>query len=172
MNNWTRESVDATLKAYKAEKGRFLHLSIELSVLGEKKDRALRRALADASAPQAQVITDMPRGGNRVGSKVEDIAVKFADGWMPEELADLNTEIDKIEAEANRCGMVVQYVEAWLSALTERERWIVEHQFINEEIWDNVLTDYQRLFDRGLSRDTLKRIKMRGLERIYQMVGV
>ena len=165
---WTREQVDKMLTDYKSEYGRYRHLGVEVEVLQSRYDRLHRELISNEAAPQAQVITDMPRGGNRVGSKVEDIAVKIADGWLPPEMKAVKVELDTALAAYNKSKLVVEYVEAWLSGLTERERWIIQHQYINGEYWADVIDDYDRKFDKGLSKDTLKRLRDRALERIYQ----
>lgn len=169
---WTIEKVDATLKAYKTDYGMYLHKSVEASRLNQRLARAHHDLIDDLSAVQAQVITDMPRGGNKTNSKVEEAAVKVADGWMTEEMRELTKQVEVLNRELDRLQETVEYVQAWLAGLTEREKWIIVHQFINEETWDNVMSDYQRLFGRCLSKDTLKRLKARALERIYEAAEV
>ena len=155
------------LRRYKREFGRYRHLAVESDVLESKYNRLRREMVANEAAPQAQVITDMPRGGNRVGSKVEDIAVKIADGWMSPEVKTAYDEWQAVRNKAEEARVCVVYVEAWLEGLTEREKWIVRHQFINGEYWADICDDYDRLFGKDLSKDTLKRLRDRALERIY-----
>ena len=63
----------------------------------------------------------------------------------------------------------VDYVGAWLEGLPERERWMVETQIMDGVVWREVVLQYQEKYGEYRSKDTLKRIRDKALDLIYDM---
>ena len=113
----------------------------------------------------------MPHGTS-VGNPVEELAVKLASGWLPPEVREMQSELEQEKAEHGRLSGRVRYVETWLSALTEREGWVVVHQYSGGETWHNVMADYQRQYGEYISKDTLKRLRGSAFKKVYRTAEI
>lgn len=164
----THEKVDELLKAYRFEVGRCGHLETEIAQLQKAIASSLENLAEDASALRPQQISDMPHG-TTVGSPTERIAIMLASGWIPDYLKDMQKELAELQKEYDSRCFTVLFVSSWLKGLTERERWIVEHQIIDGEYWKDVVRKYRDTFCEETSKDSLKRLKQRALDKIYQM---
>lgn len=168
---WTKASVDEALKSYTEDKARAMHLEIEIGEMERRYNAAVSSLTEDEASPKAQVITGMPHG-TAVGHPTEDIAIRLASGWMPPEFKDMREQIDKLKDEYRPLEMRVRYVEAWLGALSNRERWIMEHQFMKGEFWRDVINDYNTQFGGYVTKDTLKWLRGKAFKTIYAVAGV
>lgn len=164
----TQEQVTEILKGYKYAVGRCGHLSTELDLLARQIKAAKDGKAADLAAVRPQQITDMPHG-TQVGNPTEKFGLMLASGWEPEHIKEMQARYAQLTAELHNCELLVNFVESWLEGLTERERWIVEQQVIEGRFWKDVQTDYRRQFEELCSKDTLKRLRARAMEKIYKM---
>ena len=164
----TVERIEEMLKTYRAEVGRCGHLQMEMELL-RKEIEADKAFLADDLAgPGAQVISDMPRG-TAVGNPTEKLGIMLASGYISDEIRAKEAKLGELQAEYNERHKTVVYVESWLAGLPERERWMIETQVIDGVIWREILTQYPEKFGEYRSKDTLKRIRDRALDMIYDM---
>ena len=162
------EKVDEMLKTYRFDVGRCGHLETEI--------RKLERAIAfhkgqlaeDAQAVNSQQISDMPRG-TALGNPTERIGLMLASGWTPDYIREMEGELSALKSEYEERYFTVLFVSSWLKGLTERERWIIEHQIIDGEYWKDVIAGYRTEFSEDSSKDSLKRLKQRALGKIYEM---
>lgn len=164
----TRERVDEMLKSYRFEVGRCGHLMTQIGLLKRDIEKARATLVSDLVGPGAQVITDLPRG-TTVGNPTEKYGAMLADGWQTDELKALEAELAAAQAEYDERHQTVMYVDSWLAGLPERERWMVEMHVIDTVIWREILGAYQQRFGEFRSKDTLKRVRDRGLDMIYDM---
>ena len=164
----THESVDAMLKDYKFSLGRVGHLGTEIERLRREIDRERAGLAEDVAAINAQQITDMPRG-TTVGNPTERSGLKLASGWTPEHIREMEQELAAMDAEWSKRRLTVMFVEAWLNGLGERERWIIEQQIIDEVFWRDIIIHYRATYHEEASKDTLKRLRNKALEKIYKM---
>ena len=162
------EMVDELLKSYRHEVGRCKHLEAEMSMLIKDIERERSAAAGYLVGPGAQQITDMPRG-TTVGNPTEKYGMMLADGWSTDEVAEMEGKLAALRAEYDERHKTVVYVESWLGGLPERERWIVERQVVDSVIWRELVTQYTQRFGEYRSKDTLKRLRDRALEMIYDM---
>ena len=88
---------------------------------------------------------------------------------IPDYLKDMQKELAELQQEYDGRYFTVLFVSSWLKGLTERERWIVEHQIIDGEYWKNISRKYRETFTEDTSKSSLKRLKKRALEKIYAM---
>lgn len=163
-----QNQVNELLRNHKLAVGRCGHLAAELASLEREIERETRTMVEDVASVGAQNLTGMPKG-NAVGNPTERIGIKLADGWKSERLLDLEEKWLKVKAEYEKIQTAVSYVNAWLNGLTDRERWIVEKQVIDAEYWKVILIRYREEFEEFTSKDTLKRLKARAMEKIYEM---
>lgn len=166
----TRERVDEMLKTYRFEVGRCGHLQAEIKLLNMEIERDKANMAADLVGPGAQEITDMPRG-TTVGNPTERYGLMLASGWMPDEIRQKEARVAELSAEFEERSKTVMYVDAWLMGLPERERWMIEKQVIDGAFWKEVGSQYMERFGENVSKDTLKRIRDKALERIYKMAS-
>lgn len=164
----TQEQVNEMLKSYKYAVGRCGHLKTELDMLARQIKVAQNDRAADLAAIKPQQITDMPHG-TQVGNPTEKFGLMLASGWEPEHITELKARHIQLTAELHNCELVVNFVDSWLEGLTERESWIIQQQVIEARFWKDVQMDYRREFDDVCSKDTLKRLRARAMEKIYKM---
>ena len=164
----TPDRVDEMLKSYRYEVGRCKHLETEIDLLTKAIERGKTFAVSDLVGPGAQVITDMPRGTG-LGNPTEMYGMMLADGWQNADIADMENDRKALQAEYDERHKTVAYVESWLAGLNDRERWIIEMQVIDSVIWREILNKYQQTFGEYRSKDTLKRIRDKALDTIYDI---
>ena len=164
----TREIVDSMLKGYKFAVGRCGHLEAEIRQIEQRIEAEKHGRAAELAAVKPQQITDMPHG-TQVGNPTEKFGLMLAAGWESEYAKDLQAIREKLLTELKDCELVLSFGDSWLAGLTERERWIVEQRIIEARFWRDVQTDYRRQFDEVCSKDTLKRLRARAMEKIYKM---
>lgn len=164
----THETVDAMLKEYKYALGRCGHLEAEIRQLDRQIEAAKQDRAADLAAVKPQQITDMPHG-TQVGNPTEKFGLMLASGWESDYIKDLQDKRAELADKLSECKLTVDFVTSWLSGLNDRERWIIEQQIIEARFWKEVQTDYRRQFEEICSKDTLKRLRARAMEKIYKM---
>ena len=162
------ERVNEMLKSYRFELGRCKHLETEIELLTRAIERSEACTVSDLVGPGAQVITGMPRGTS-VGNPTEKYGMMLADGWENADIADMKAERAALQKEYEERHKTVVYVESWLAGLNERERWMIEMQVIDSVIWREILNKYQQAFGEYRSKDTLKRIRDKALDTIYDI---
>ena len=118
----TIERVDEMLKTYRFEVGRCGHLEKDMELLRREIERDKASIVSDLVGPGAQEITDMPRG-TTVGNPTEKYGLMLASGWIPEEIREKEARLGELLAEYEERKETVDYVQSWLSGLSERERW-------------------------------------------------
>lgn len=168
---WTKNSVDAVLKSYIDDKARALHLAIEIGELEKRINAAIASLASDEAGPGAQVITGMPHG-TALSNPTEQIAVRLASGWVPPEIKEWKQDLAQKKEEHEALTTKVRYVDAWMSALSDREHWIMLHQFIRGEFWRDIVTDYNAKFGGYVTKDTLKWLRGKALKTIYAAAGI
>ena len=164
----TVERIEEMLKTYRAEVGRCGHLQMEIELLRKEIEADKAGLAGDLAGPGAQVITDMPRG-TAVGNPTEKLGIMLASGYISDDIREKEARLNDLQAEYNERHKTVVYVESWLAGLPERERWMIETQVIDGVIWREILTQYPEKFGEYRSKDTLKRIRDKALDMIYDM---
>ena len=172
-----REQINDMLRAYRGRVGRCAHIETEIRRLERRIAEERERYAQELAAPPVSRLDGMPRGGAPFDSRTERVALALADGSAFDAEAfqaavrRLEAEIDRLRAERAEQQLGVAYVESWLSGLPERERWVIERHVIDGEIWHDIITEFNARFDDAVSRDRLKRIQQRALEKIYAMAA-
>lgn len=164
----TRAQVDEYLATYQECVGRMG--SLELTIRRQRKELEERKMnlAADAALETPEREEGMPHGSG-VGNPVERIVLKYADGFLPAEIIEEEKQLKALEEELKYRKEVVLYVDAWLKGLNEREAWIINHKVIDMDYsWREVITMYRLQYGEEYSRDALKRIKERAMEKIYR----
>lgn len=164
----TVEQVNLILKGYRFDVGRCGHLEVELHHLEKGLAAELALITEGAASLQSPVISDMPHGTG-ISNPTERIGMLVADGWKPEVVKQMEKDIQLLNAEYQTRMRNVKYVDSWLSGLPERERWMIEQQVIDGVFWRDLTALFRIRFGADCSKDTLKRIRERGLMKVYEM---
>ena len=67
--------------------------------------------------------------------------------------------------------MVVVFVEAWLSGLTEREKWLIEQLYFEQQTYAYIISSLRTKHGVSTSKDGVRRMKKAALEKIFEMAG-
>lgn len=156
------------LHDYREHLGRCRSLEQEIKEIEATLQRLRASMVADAAAPGSQNMDGMPRG-TAIGNPTERIGGMFADGYVPEYIRELEEELTAKRAEYQRISATVVFVGAWLEGLADRERWIIETQVIDGVPWRRVVAMYREKYGEIRTRDGLKKLRLRALEKIYRM---
>ena len=163
----THEQVDKMLADYKACIARVGHL--EQLIPRWKRD--LEKWEHDLVKDEALSTPDREEGmphGTTVGNPVESIVLKYADGFLPPELIEEKKKLMEAEKELEERKQVILFVEAWMKGLSEREAWVVNHKVLEVDYsWRDVISLFKRDFGDWYSKDYLRSIKDRALNKIY-----
>lgn len=162
------EKVDGMLKAYRFDVGRCGHLQTEIARLKKDIAHAMETLVQEAATVPSGRISGMPRG-TTVGNPTERTAVLLASGWVPDTVKEMQQELKTLQIEFAERNFTVLFVSSWLQGLAGRERWIIEHQVIDGETWRDIGTSFRIAFGEAMSKDSLKRLKWRALQKVYQM---
>lgn len=163
----TAERVDELLRGYRVNAARVEHLTREIAMLERDIARAERGLAEDLAAVRPQQITDMPHG-TAISNPTEKLALMLVGGWEPEDLKHMRARLAAMVNARERAQAEAAFVDVWLKALPERERFVVTAQTIDRLPWDDVREAYQGRFGEA-SKDTLKRLRARGMEIIYEI---
>ena len=171
-----RDHVNAMLRDYRDNLGRCGHLRMEIKRNEMQIARALESFRKEAAGPSVSRLTDAPRG-SVPGDPTAALGLMLAGDEVPEdspqgrEIARLRLENARLAAELDVRQMKVEYVDSWLNGLTDRERWVIEHHIIDREIWYDVMIAFNKRYTDDVSKDRLKRLQTRALERIYAIAS-
>lgn len=164
----TREQVDQMMAKYRESKGRIGHLDVYIQTTRPEVELWKRNLIHDAALSTPSREEGMPHGSG-VGKPVESIVIAHVDGFMPEELRTLIRLLDAAEREVRELRLIVNFVDGWMSGLSDRERWIINHKVIDTDYsWRELMMMYRMQFGEEHSRDALKRIKDRAMDKIYR----
>lgn len=165
----TGEQVMKYLTEYRMNRARHAHLSVMIAraqkELGYEAREDMEGMMLGAALPSG-----MPRTTG-ICSPVERAVQRLEEGTATPMTNLLAEEIAHMERERDELETRVEYVEAWLSGLLEEERYVVERQVMNGEVWREVVQGYAKRFGIELSKDTLKRMRDRTLARIERVAA-
>ena len=135
----------------------------------EKEIAALKAsAIDDTISIGGQGMDSMPRASD-IRSTVEDWAIRFADGYTPEHILEAQTELTRLKEEYENKHLVVLFVTAWLKALSNRERFIIENKVIGNMYWRDLSSRFAAEFGETYTRVALKGIEKQAREKIYRI---
>ena len=135
-----KESVDLMLGNYREYTARCEFLEQEIQEL-ERIAADLRRTMMTDALSGSQNLSGMPHGTS-VSSPTERIAIKFADGYVPDYIVDIEKEIASKKDELRRKTPTVVFVTAWLKGLSEKERFVIESKTIGGAFWRELIYAY------------------------------
>lgn len=159
------QEVDILLSTYRQNKARHGHLSLELATMNCALQREETRAIIN-DALHAQQYSSMPHGTD-TGRPVEQLVIRYFDGYTPELLRQWQTEKAGMEREQKKLEELIGYVDTWLNALIDRERRVVVDKLVDGRTWREMEDDAQSVFGIPMTVGGLKSIKRRAMQKIY-----
>lgn len=160
------EQITQMLAAYIQTKARCAAITVQIQELKAKMETEYSYRYVDEILRPAPM-DGMPHG-NMVGRTTETIAVRLADRKLSPQLAAMMEECANLYEERRHLRLQVDFVDAWLQALNEKERYVVEHHLVHGESWKETGIGYRRRFEEGVSKDTLRRIGQKALKKIVE----
>lgn len=161
------EIVDKLLTDYRTNQARFNHLYLDAMQMALKINEEARRAI-EGDAIQAQQYKDTPPSG-RISKPVEDLALRYMDGFVPDVLKGWMAESAAMQTELRELETSIVYVDTWLGALTEKERMVItEHMLDGKSLKELEITS-ARKFGYHMSADGIRGIKRKALQKIYDI---
>jgi len=165
----TRQQIESELRAYRENAAR-LGVLTERAAMLERDILAARTALVeDPSGVGAARLDGMPsaKAGASVVERMAQLRVED-----PPEVYDMTRELLKVQAEAEKLGHRVAMVERWLSALEERERYIVMLYYFDGLTWAGVCERYMMRYRNVTLTDRQARsIKAAALDKIVRVAA-
>lgn len=166
-----KAQIERMLLNYRETKGRLSSLMVQIGEVGRMLIQAMNSMIDDEVLSSAA--NDGQPHGNSVGSMVESIAVRYADGYLAPDVRELKQQYDALMLEVKRCESLIAYVDGWMKALPEKQRFVLQHQVIDGESWKEVVRKYREKFanQEGVSKDRLKYTKAKAIDAIFNMAG-
>ena len=164
----TPERIDEILARYRSDTGRCGCLEMQIRELETAIQRARANLVEDLASVRSQEITDMPKG-TATGNPTEKVRILLASGWVTGEIHEMEAQLALLREEYGQRSFGVLYIDNCLKGLSPKERWIVENQVIDGEYWKEVVAKFKADFHEDTSKDSLKRLKQRALDKIYRM---
>ena len=161
------DKVDECLAHYREYSARCDFLQHEVHELKSLVERLRSTAVEDA-VTITQVLTNMPHGTD-LSCPTESLAIKFADGYVPGYIRGVEEEIRRRENEYRMKFPTIVFVDAWLKVLNRRERFVIENKTIGGMFWRELVIEYKREFGEEYSRQGLKKIRDRAVEKIHKV---
>lgn len=165
----TPEQVDMMLRDYKRCAARRAHLNIEIEEMQQDMLRELEIAIGD-EAIRPRLLSNTPHG-TETGNPVEDLVLKYFDGFTPPIIQGMKDELTAMLHESALCSSCVRYVDGWMSALLERERDVINMQVIEGMYWNEILVKLSQRYGNVFSKGGLRKIKDRALSKIYAIAA-
>ena len=156
--------IDELLAAHKKNAARAGYLRAQIAQL----EMAIREIESSAADISARALNGMPHGSgisDPTARKAIGLASGIQDGdigFFQRAIADYRRQLGVIEIE-------MEFVQAWLTVLNAREKWVVENQLIAQLTWREVIEGYNAYFGDDANKDRLKKVKARAREKIYEI---
>lgn len=164
------ERAEEMLREYKGCVGRCGYL--KKAILEAEADIATwERSLAADLANSGGVNMDGMPHGTAVGKPTERMALALAAGYEPGDLKEAKERLMNMIRELREKEMVVVFVEAWLSGLTEREKWLIEQLYFEQQTYAYIISSLRSKHGVNTSKDGVRRMKKAALEKIFEMAG-
>jgi hypothetical protein len=163
-----KETVDKMLGNYREYSARCLYLECCIRD-AEDKLRSIRKTMVPDAISITAKYTDMPGAKGRTSDPTASVASRFADGYMPDAAKELEAELARMQGELRDKTPTVVFVEIWLNALNDKERFVIEKQMIDGLFWREVAAAFNEKFRVRYSAVGLKRIRSGALEKVYKI---
>lgn len=162
----TQEQIEGMLKEYKQCVGSVAILEIRLKDAVQNADM-VRNTIIENIAYPPTYLSGMPRSG-KIADPAANLAVNICESKI---FSHFDRQERELQKELSMKRAVICTVEALLSGLREKERWIVERHSIEGAYWREVEVDYRMRYGEAYTRAALKRIKRQAILKMVEMSG-
>ena len=164
----TAEKAEQMLAQYQRCVGRCGYLETAISEM-EADISEWSNALAEEMAePGGQRMDGMPHGST-VGRPTEQIAIMLAGGYTPDDLQAAKHTLNEMKKELREKLMVITFVEAWMTGLTTKERWIITQLYFEGATYNETARAYAEQYGQQVSRDGIRRMRKNIVLKIAEM---
>lgn len=162
-----QNEVEKLLSDYRTNKARYNHLYLEAMSMTLQINAEARKAISN-DAIGAQQYSDMPHSG-RISKPVEDLAIRYMDGHLPDVLKGWMQESEEMQRELLQLEKSILYVDTWLGALTEKESMVITQHMIDGHTLKELELTSARNFGYHMSAEGIRSIKRSALKKIYEI---
>ena len=163
----TREQVDARLRDYKRCVGRCAHLELEVDELKKQRGTVYERIIDEAAYASASTPSEAPRD-QTISKPTEQGAVRIEND-LRAEYARIDERITELEDELGQLQLTILFVDAWVSGLNEREKWVITRCVLDGEYLRSAAAEWNMIHSSALTKRHMQRIKNEALLKIYEM---
>ena len=161
-----QEAVLRMIRDYNACKAKAVQLEGELDILESQAEHAKAVEMAE-SALHGQNLDGMPHAQG-AGDPTGNLVARYLDGYQPRYLRDLDDDIRGRKAALREMRIICRTVDAWMTCLNDRERFILSEHVIKGNFWGEVVRLYEQQWG-IITKEALKKAQKRALERIYEI---
>ena len=157
------------LRDYKRCTARRDYLMQAISLLQKQRKNAQGKAMAE-DALHGAVMNGMPHG-TTPGNPVESLVLRYASGYKPQYIQQMDDDLAVLQDELKEVTAVCKCVEAWLLALNDKEKILINAHVIDGLSWVETVPLLQREYPGTFtgSRNGLREMQRRALEKIYSV---
>lgn len=165
-----QEQVKRMLENYRRCAARRDCLRMEIPMARRQLEREREAALLDAALPGHSLEA---KRLNAPGDPTARVAVRFASGYQPLYIREMEGDLSRMQDELRECESVCRYVEAWRGALNEREQLVIDRHVIGGETYAEVMEAFAQRFPAAAitSPEGLKKLNLRAMAKIRAAAG-
>lgn len=163
------ETVDTLLAQYRDNTARVAMLRNQVSELEYLLEQLRANVVSDTVRITA-TLSDMPRGG-QLSDPTARLAMMLAEGISPRHIQQVESELESLKAQLHKAETPVKTVDAWLLALTERQRFVLIRKSIDRMTWREIIYTFQQQYGTSYSRNGIKRIHKDALTKLYTLAS-
>lgn len=164
-----RDTINNMLAEYRTNVSRAEFLRIKVDSLTALLAEIRANAVYYSTSTTASYSGEPGGKGGVPQSKVERLAILLAEGRLPSELAEIETELREAREELQDRAKAVALVDAWLNCLQTRERFVLSAHVIDGQVWREVSRGFREQFGEIYSRNGLSGILRKAQAKIYQI---
>jgi len=162
------QSVDRMLLDYRRNKARCAHLEIRIRELEELRQGMVDNVVNDTVSITAR-LDGMPPAQPGTSDPTGRLSSKLADGYKTDSIRQVEGDIAGLTAELQRLLPQVHFVDAWLLALDDKERFVVEQKQVAGVSWRELVFAFKREHGAEYSVHGLRKLRDRAVQKIYQI---
>lgn len=159
------EQVDRMLSSYRGCLARAAYLEKQIEILKPQYERA-KEHMIEEDVLHSQNLDGMPHASG-VSNPVEALVLKYESGYQPRIIKDMFGDLVRATDELNEMRAVTGFVDGIMLALTDRERFVIEHHLIDKKTWMTVLDLYETKFGQ-FGKEGLRKLTKKARAKLYE----
>lgn len=159
-----RSEVLDLLSRYRANEARMKAIPDMIKRL-ERERAEIVRTMVDDQVRTTANADGMPRSG-RISDPTAEIGSRLADGWVPERVREIDSEIDRKKADLERVTQDWRLVDNLFKGLNYRDVFILKRKYCDQMILRDIRYDYQCQYSKVLSEETMSKYIEKAVKRL------